>query len=106
MDALEVDGHRVLTWDEAVEREITLPEFALDGPVRVPAAVPGGEDVEPVTDAGGGLVGRIVRRRWALTARLRADVEADDGFLRLTVAVDNHAPGPGRPARTPRSASR
>jgi hypothetical protein len=94
VDALDVNGSSVLSWDEAVEREITLPDFALDGPADYPLAFPGGADVEPVTDKAGVLVGRIVRRRWALTARLRADAEVDDGFYRLTVSVDNEHPEP------------
>jgi hypothetical protein len=89
VDALDVDGRSVLSWDEAVEREITLPDYALDGPAEFPLSFPGGDDIEPVTDQAGEPVGRIVRRRWPLDARLRADVEVDDGYYRLTISVDN-----------------
>ena len=94
VDALEVDGARVLTWDEAVEREISLPDFALDGPIEYPLSFAGGQDVEPVSGADGTVIGRIVRRRWDLTATLRADVEVDDGYFRLSVSVDNEHPDP------------
>jgi hypothetical protein len=94
VDALDVNGSRVLSWDEAVEREITLPDVSLDETAEYPIEVPGGEDVEPVTDGAGVQVGRIVRRRWPLTARLRANTVVDDGYYRLTVSVDNAHPQP------------
>jgi hypothetical protein len=94
--SLEVNGSTVLSWDEAVEREITLPDVRLDvalaDSAEYPLEFPGGEDVEPVTDDSGVLVGRIVRRRWPLSARLRAGTEIDDGFYRLSVGVENAHP--------------
>jgi hypothetical protein len=90
--ALEVNGSSVLSWDEAVEREIALPYVPLDGASDHPIAVPGGEDVEPVTSGSGRLMGRVVRRRWAITARVRTEVEVDDGFYRLSVHVENEHP--------------
>lgn len=94
VDALDTRGGSVLSWDEAVEREITVADYALDGAAQFPIEVPGGTDVEPVTDESGLLVGRIVRRRWPLTACLRADVQVDDGFYRLSVSVANEHPTP------------
>ena len=91
-ESLDVDGSAVLSWDEAVEREISLPDVRLDQQAEYPLEFPGGEDIEPVTDAAGVLVGRIVRRRWPLTARLQVSTEVDDGFYRLSVQVDNTAP--------------
>jgi hypothetical protein len=87
--SLTVDGVSVLSWDEAVEREISLPAQTLADPYDVLHTVPGGEDVEPLMDAHGTRVGRIVRRREPLTARIRTGATVDDGFVRLTVSVDN-----------------
>jgi hypothetical protein len=92
--ALEVAGSAVLSWDEAVEREIALPPSRLDEEVDLGVEVPGGRDLEPIPSPDGTVVGRIVRRRWPLTARLRTSAEADDGFLRLTVSVANEDPAP------------
>jgi hypothetical protein len=86
--SLVVAGEALLSWDEAVEREIALPAFALRDGADVSIEVPGGRDVESVPG------GRIVRRREPLTARVRAEVEDDDGFLRLTVTVTNEHPDP------------
>ncbi|MDY7086090.1 MAG: hypothetical protein SYR96_13390 [Actinomycetota bacterium] len=93
VDALTVAGATLLSWDEAVEREISRPDLPLTGPAEFPVDVPGGEEIEPIAGPGGGPAGRIVRRRWPLTARVRTTVEPDDGLLRLTVAVANEDPG-------------
>lgn len=86
---LIVDGVSVLSWDEAVEREIALGGVPLSRPTDRPLTVAGGEDIEPVTDSRGVTVGRIVRRRAELAARVRTATALDDGFVRLTVSVDN-----------------
>jgi hypothetical protein len=91
---LAAAGADVLSWDEAVEREVELPTVPLSVAVDHPVAVAGGEDAEPVVGPDGRLVGRIVRRRWPLTARLRTRVEREGGFLRLTVTVANEHPAP------------
>ncbi|SDX91471.1 hypothetical protein SAMN05661080_01702 [Modestobacter sp. DSM 44400] len=94
VDELTVDGLSVLSWDEAVEREITLPAHALADPVETLLEVPGGEDVEPLSDSRGHVVGRVLRRRWPLAARVAMHTTADGDFLRLSVSVDNQHPGP------------
>ncbi len=90
---LVVDGLSVLSWEEAVECEVELPAYDVGGsPVFTTVEVPGGEDVEPVVDASGATVGRIVRRRWPLRADVSVGAQPDDGFLRLSVAVTNTHP--------------
>ncbi|WP_405577782.1 hypothetical protein [Streptomyces sp. NBC_01190] len=89
---LRVDGGSVLSWDEAVEREVVLPALALTQPYDARHTVPGGADIEPLAAADGTPVGRIVRRREPLTVRIRASATADDGFVRLSVAVANEHP--------------
>ena len=62
VEALTVAGRSVLSWDEAVEREISLPALELSELSEAhdyPLEFPGGEDVEPVTDTAGRPVGRI-----------------------------------------------
>ncbi|MEJ7832923.1 MAG: hypothetical protein WKF79_08425 [Nocardioides sp.] len=96
---LVVDGRSMLSWDEAVECEIALPAYAVDPlaaagqpPVETSLEFPGGEETEPILDAAGETVGRIVRRRAPLQATVRIGAEPDDGFVRLTVGVDNTHP--------------
>jgi hypothetical protein len=90
---LDVGGTRWIGWHEAVEREVPV----LDVPVADVLAgrtfgvdVPGGEECELLHD-GGQVVGRLVRRRWALTAQLSLTARrgSDPRLLVLTVAVDN-----------------
>jgi hypothetical protein len=86
---LTVAGSAVLSWDEAVEQEFVVRGLYLSGAADDPVEVPGGHDVEAIVDPAGITVGRIVRHRWPLTARLRTRVEADGDVLRLTVIVTN-----------------
>jgi hypothetical protein len=90
---LTVAGSALLSWDEAVEREITLATVPLTGAADVEVGVPGGAEIEPILDPDGTTAGRIVRRREPLTARVRTRVETDDGCRRLTVEVANEHPG-------------
>ncbi|HEU4350029.1 MAG TPA: hypothetical protein VFR35_19805 [Actinoplanes sp.] len=85
-DEVVAGGASILSWDEAVEREIALPPRSLTGAADVPVTIPGGIETEPIA------AGRIVRRRWPLTARVRTRVEPGDGYLRLTVEVANEHP--------------
>ncbi|MEU4422556.1 hypothetical protein AB0F81_18150 [Actinoplanes sp. NPDC024001] len=91
---LTVAGTSVLSWDEAVEREIELPELPVGDDVTTEVAVPGGHDTESLTEADGTIVGRIVRRRWPITARVSLTAVPDGDLHRLTVAVANTHPGP------------
>ncbi|SNT63496.1 hypothetical protein SAMN05421812_115116 [Asanoa hainanensis] len=89
VEALDVGGRTVLSWDEAVEREavFTGQPVGPDGELRV--EISGGEDVEAVCDGSGVELGQVVRRRWPLRAHLRLATEPDGAYTRLTVAVEN-----------------
>ena len=98
VEELVVDGRSLLSWDEAVECEAVLPAYDLAGAgstrpaVAHPVELAGGEEVEPVVDHAGATVGRIVRRRRPLRAEVTLVAEPDDGFVRLTVTVENVHP--------------
>ena len=100
VDALAVGDEHWLSWDEAVEQEVVLGYSS--GELRSGAAqevtVDGHEATEELTttadgESGTALVGRIVRRRWALRARVNASTTEDEGSTRLEVRVDNITPG-------------
>jgi hypothetical protein len=92
---LAVGRRRWLSWDEAVDRELVLGPWSLSAPAATRVeqiVVPGGEEVEPVRDDAGTTVGRLVRSRSPLQARLtvRADHPSEAPHLvRLTVRVEN-----------------
>ena len=91
---LVVGAQRWLTWDEAVEQEVTVGPWGLDElttPRIDPVGVPGGEDVEIVTDEAGAVAGRLVRSRRPLHAQLHLHAEPFGDFIRLMVRVQNVA---------------
>jgi hypothetical protein len=89
-DVLDVDDRRYLTFDEAVPREFDI--VAQVGELRdeghtASIEVPGGEDVEPL-----GEQGRLVRRRWPLSATVRISLIAIDAWgplNRLRLVTEN-----------------
>ncbi|MFI6043759.1 hypothetical protein ACIA8C_19165 [Nocardia sp. NPDC051321] len=85
---LTVGAHSWITWDEAVEHEFVF------GPIPLavgtwPVQVPGGSDVEDITNATGKAAGRLVRTRLALDAELELSVDKAAGYVRLSVVVRN-----------------
>lgn len=89
------------SWDEAVEREITVAVDAArllrDGCVT-DFTVAGGEDREPLTDAAGAQAGHVIRRRERLTGTVSVVASPLPGpwrAARLRVRVENSsAPDP------------
>jgi hypothetical protein len=78
-----------VTWDEAVECELSFGPFALadlDPPRTLPVAVTSGEDVEHVDG------GRLIRTRASIEAELTIAVERDDGLNRVSVTIRNTGP--------------
>lgn len=97
VDELTIGAARWLSWDEAVEKEITLGPFSLaqlrDAGQVLPVTIPAGRDIEEVAGSDGQAAGRLVRRRRALQGEVRLDVAAvTDRLLRLRVSAANTAP--------------
>jgi hypothetical protein len=99
VDELEVDGERLLSWEEAREREVVAPDVRVDGlesPREIEIDVPAASEHEDLVDAGGARVGEVVRT-WRT---LRGAVEVSStsprpGVSRLTVRISNTSPWPG-----------
>jgi hypothetical protein len=96
VDELEVGGRRVLSWEEAVEREVEVPGLGIgDLPAgrQVPIAIARGEQEEELRDDHGRLAG-VVTHRWR-ELQGAVDVRAQrrrPGLWRLTVMVTNTTP--------------
>ncbi len=97
--ALEVyDGTRFVPWEEAIEREIVVPELPTAelraGPVSVPFGIQEVSEREPVADAGL-FAGYVVRTGAALCGSISIAVdELVNGVYRLTVRIENATPLP------------
>lgn len=113
VDELVVGDESWVDWDEAVEQVVEIPNLPVDelcaDARQRPVRLPGGRDVEELTDDEGQVVGRLVRRRWPLEGILSLDatrLEEAGGVLRVTVRLDNTAAwtsGAGRPVALQRS---
>ncbi|MFI8950159.1 hypothetical protein ACIGO6_26985 [Streptomyces sp. NPDC053750] len=92
---LHLDDRILVPWDEGHEERVRLTvavEELAGGGAVVPFDRPGGEETEPVTDAAGRTVGRLVRRREEIRGRLRLSASDLDGpytTRRLSVVVEN-----------------
>jgi hypothetical protein len=87
VDELRTDAERYLSWDEAVERQVTLSRIPLGDRRYVEIDIPAGEQQEPLP--GGALV-----RRWRQlrgTVEVRTDL-LHAGLYRLTVLISNTLP--------------
>ena len=77
-----------LTWDEAIERELSFGPFVvaeLASGHTIPLVVAGGTEVEPVDG------GRLVRSRQELAGELTLAAERDGGSTRISLQVRNTA---------------
>ncbi|WP_330294418.1 hypothetical protein [Streptomyces sp. NBC_00503] len=112
---LHLDDRVLVPWDEGIEERVELGvklvELTGDGAV-IPFERPAREEVEPVTGADGGIVGRLVLRTEPVEGRVRLRAVELDGpyrVLKLTAVVENTSPwtpaadGGDREAALPRS---
>jgi hypothetical protein len=92
VDELTAGAQTWLTWDEAVERELSFGPLAvadlLSGQT-ISLGVPGGVDIETLDG------GRLVRSRSELIGELTLTTERDDGLLRISLEVRNTGAPPG-----------
>jgi len=93
-DRLAVDGREEFGFDEAVPREADITASLadlLEAESVISVDLPAGRDVETLTQ-----VGRVVRRREAISATVRLSAQACGprrGLLRLRVRVENAGRG-------------
>jgi hypothetical protein len=83
---LDTGSQTWLTWDEAVEHELTFGPFAVDELLEgriIPIVVAGGSEIEAVDG------GRLVRSRRQLSGEVTLSAEPDDGLLQISLAVHN-----------------
>jgi len=94
---LEVDGQKLYSWEEAVEREVAVPLTTLGELLRLPQRHPirsaPSEVLEALLDDKGAIAGRFVRRQRAIDGTLYAAVHpVAEGVYRMVVRVKNSTP--------------
>ncbi len=97
VDAVTVDGRELVSWDEALLRELALSALSAQEPFaeRVyPLEVDGGRDVEVVRNAAGDVVAREVRERWPISCLVHVAIEPARGARKLSVRIENVTPCP------------
>ncbi len=86
VDELTTPSGSWLTWDEAVEAELSFGPFEFGYSRRqwsLPVLAPSGTDVEPVDG------GRLVRTRATVCASLTIGVDPEDRLHRVTLTLNN-----------------
>jgi hypothetical protein len=95
VDSVRAGGRTEFSFDEAVPREFDLTARVADllsGAHRVDIEAPGGEEVEPLADDRGVLAGRVLRRRWPVSASVTLSADScatANQLLRVRVRVEN-----------------
>lgn len=92
VESLEVDGQRHVTFDEGIEREVTLELDPSALSTVEPIAFGAEQWVENLANARGERRGRIVRRRWELRGAVTIECEPIPGhpsLRKLRVRIAN-----------------
>src|SRR5580704_1235812 len=94
---LVVEGQHFFTWQEAVEREINIspqdPKQICCAACRLAFEFPTSENLEPIKDSRGSIVGIIRRRQERLTGEILLQVEELwSGLFKINVDVINQTP--------------
>ncbi|MDQ2662836.1 MAG: hypothetical protein M3Y18_02235 [Candidatus Eremiobacteraeota bacterium] len=97
VDRLEIDGTPYISWEEAVEREVSATFRFADGEREEPFAFEPTSLTEELLDEHGALRGRIIRETLALRGRIRFATLAQGAMQRLRVRIENDSE-PGRNA--------
>ncbi|MEV0804830.1 hypothetical protein [Micromonospora sp. NPDC050200] len=94
VDRVDAGDRTELSFDEAVPRRFDVEASVADlrRGRRFDVRIPGGEDVEPLVGDRGEPVGRVVRRRWPLSAQVTVSAvpcRTPFRLLRLRIRVEN-----------------
>lgn len=108
---LDLADRVLVPWDEGAEERVEVvvdvAELAGDG-VTVPFTRPAREETEPVLDADGRTVGRLVRRCEEISGAVRLSARELDGpyrVMRLTAVVENTSDWTSESAEADREAA-
>jgi hydrogenase maturation protease len=91
---LEVDGRQYLAWDEAVEREVVLPDCSVADMIAATRQTafqfPSAQAVEPLADAKAAIRALLIRCSCAIKGLVETSVERlSEDIYQLTVRIKN-----------------
>jgi hypothetical protein len=97
VESLEVNGKLLHPWQEAVEREVTLPVRSLadlsSEPLVEPFTLPAEKHVEPLYDSSGQTVGIIIRAQRRIRGAILVSAKpVGDTVSRISVRIQNETP--------------
>ncbi len=96
VQTLQVGDQILQTWEEAIEREITLPPLPLNDNVTETRSsqslFPESRELEPVRNPDGKIAAFLVRTKKSVTAQVDVSaVRVSEGLFRITVRISNVA---------------
>jgi hypothetical protein len=98
VEALEVEGRQLVSWDEGVEHELDHPGINITELLAAERALliemPAGRQVEFIRDAGGEIKGRIIRDRLPIRGLIRVAGEPMGSLIKIRIRVENLSPWP------------
>jgi hypothetical protein len=94
---LNVEGRRYLTWEEAVERRVSLPPRNLrrlsEGSFALPIDFKASDSLEPIRNLQGSIMGLLRRRQEAVALEVQVTAEAlGTQIIKITTGIFNHTP--------------
>ncbi len=97
VERLEVDGHLYQPWQEAVEREVSVPvqnlQVLTQAPFSLPFLFAASTQQEYLRGADGAIAGAITREQSALHGIVEvASEKVDSAFYKITVRIRNLTP--------------
>jgi hypothetical protein len=100
VEKLAVNGRVYQPWQEAVEREVSLPICNLEALIHAPLpesfTFPAGEEFEYLRDEGGPITGVVIREQGTLQGMLEIRSERlGDDLFKVRVSVRNRTPFAG-----------
>jgi hydrogenase maturation protease len=99
VESLQVDDRVFRPWQEAVERDVRIPQRSLEELVARPAHLsflfPSTDEVEPIRSSKGEAIGILRSRQERIEGSVEIMAEAaGEGLFRLRVSISNQTPVP------------
>jgi hypothetical protein len=94
VQCVEIGGNQYQAWQEAIEREIDLGDFAIEslltGATRKTFSFPSQKNIEQLRSPGGAVLAILIRRQEAIAGRIELSArKLEENLIRVTVRIAN-----------------